>query len=39
VDWGDERVTAQTPWGRKIEVGNHYVSFLRNILLYFLKRL
>ena len=39
VDWGEERVTAQAPGGRKIEVGNHYVGFLRNILLYFLKRL
>jgi uncharacterized membrane protein len=39
VDWGEERVTTQAPGGREIEVGNHYVSFLRNILLYFLKRL
>jgi len=39
VDWGSERVTAQAPGGRKIEVGNHYVSFIKNILLYFLKRL
>jgi len=39
VDWGEERVTAQTPGGRKVEVGNHYVSFLKNILFYFLKRL
>jgi uncharacterized membrane protein len=39
VDWGEERVTAQTPGGRKIEVGNHYVSFVQNILFYFLKRL
>jgi len=39
VDWGAQRVTAQAPGGRKIEVGNHYLSFIRNILLYFLKRL
>jgi len=39
VDWGEGRVTAQAPGGRKVEVGNHYVGFLRNILLYFLKRL
>jgi hypothetical protein len=39
VDWGEERVNAQTPGGRKIEVGNHYVSFVQNILFYFLGRL
>jgi uncharacterized membrane protein len=39
VDWGEERVTAQTPGGRKVEVGNHYVSFIQNILFYFLRRL
>ena len=39
VDWGEERVTAQTPGGRKVEVGNHYVSFVQNILFYFLGRL
>jgi uncharacterized membrane protein len=39
VDWGAERVTAQAPGGRKVEVGNHYVSFIKNILLYFLGRL
>ena len=39
VDWGSERVTAQAPGGRKVEVGNHYVSFIKNILLYFLGRL
>ena len=37
VDWGPERITAQAPGGKKIEVGNHYVSFTRNLLLYFLK--
>jgi uncharacterized membrane protein len=39
VDWGEERITAQAPGGRKIEVGNHYVSFVRNILFFFLKSL
>jgi uncharacterized membrane protein len=39
VDWGAERVTAQTPGGKKIEVGNHYVAFIRNILRYFLRRM
>ena len=37
VDWGNERVTAQAAGGKKIEVGNHYVSFIRNLLLHFLK--
>jgi uncharacterized membrane protein len=39
VDWGGERVSAQAPGGRKIEVGSCYAAFLRNILLYFLKML
>ena len=39
VDWGSGRVTAQAPGGRKVEVGNHYISFIKNILLYFLGRL
>ncbi len=39
VDWGKERVTAQAPGGRKVEVGKHYVAFIKNILLYFLGRL
>jgi uncharacterized membrane protein len=37
VDWGSERVTAQAAGGGKIEVGNYYVIFIRNILSYFLK--
>jgi uncharacterized membrane protein len=37
VDWGAERVTAQAQGGKKVEVGNHYVAFIRNILLHFLK--
>jgi len=37
VDWGPERITAQAPGGRKIEVGNHYISFIRALLLHFLK--
>ncbi len=36
VDWGSERITAQAPGGRKIEVGGHYISFIRNLLLHFL---
>jgi uncharacterized membrane protein len=39
VDWGPSRVMAQAPGGKKVEVGNHYVSFIKNILLYFLGRL
>jgi uncharacterized membrane protein len=37
VDWGSERITARAPGGRQIEVGGHYVSFIRNLLLHFLK--
>ncbi len=37
VDWGTRRVTAQAKGGKKVEVGNHYVAFIRNLLLYFLK--
>ena len=37
VDWGAERVTAQAKGGKKVEVGNHYVAFIRNLLLHFLK--
>jgi uncharacterized membrane protein len=37
VDWGTERITAQAVGGRKVEVGNLYVSFIRSILLHFLK--
>ena len=39
VDWGGERVTAQATGGKQVEVGNHYVGFIRNILDYFLGRL
>jgi uncharacterized membrane protein len=39
VDWGEKRITAQAPGGRRIEAGNYYASFIRNILLYFLNRL
>ena len=38
VDWGGDRVTAQATGGKKVEVGNYYVSFIRNILDYFLGR-
>ncbi len=37
VDWGPKRITAQAPGGRKIEVGNHYIAFIRNLLLHFLQ--
>jgi uncharacterized membrane protein len=37
VDWGVERVTAQAKGGKRVEVGNHYVTFIRNLLRYFLK--
>jgi hypothetical protein len=37
VDWGAKRVTAQAKGGKKVEVGNHYVGFIRNLLLHFLK--
>jgi uncharacterized membrane protein len=37
VDWGAERITAQAVGGRKVEVGSLYVSFIRSILLHFLK--
>jgi hypothetical protein len=37
VDWGARRVTAQAKGGKKVEVGNHYVTFIRNLLLHFLK--
>jgi hypothetical protein len=37
VDWGAERVTAQAKGGKKVEVGNLYVKFIRNLLLHFLK--
>ncbi len=35
VDWGPQRVTAQAPGGRKIEVGNYYIAFIKSLLLYF----
>ena len=38
VDWGPERVRAQAPGGRAVEVGNHYVAFIRNLLVWFLRR-
>lgn len=37
VDWGARRVAAQAKGGKKVEVGNHYVAFIRNLLLYFLQ--
>jgi len=39
VDWGAERITAQATGGKKVEVGNHYISFIRNILGYFLGKM
>ncbi len=38
VDWGPERVHAQAPGGRAVEVGSHYAAFVRSLLLYFLSR-
>lgn len=38
VDWGPERVHAQAPGGRPVEVGSHYVALIRNLLMYFLRR-
>jgi hypothetical protein len=35
----DPFATAQAPGGKKVEAGNHYVSFISNILLYLLNRL
>jgi len=37
VDWGAERVTAKAKGGKRVEVGSHYVTFIRNLLRYFLK--
>ena len=38
VDWGEGRVTAEAKGGKKVEVGDLYVAFIRNILEYFLRR-
>ena len=36
VDWGDSRVTAHAPGSIAIEVGNHYVAFIHQLVRYFL---
>jgi len=36
VDWGSQRVTAQAPGGRKIEVGDYYIAFVKKVLLHFI---
>ncbi len=39
VDWGTRRIRAQAAGGKEVEVGDHYILFIRNILDYFLGRL
>jgi len=36
VDWGPQRVRAQAPGGRSVEVGSDYAAFIRNLLRHFL---
>ncbi len=38
VDWGPERIRAQAPGGRQVEVGSHYIAFITNLLGWLLRR-
>jgi uncharacterized membrane protein len=38
VDWGPDRVHAQAPGGRPVEVGSYYVAFVSSLVQYFLDR-